>query len=285
MDRLPLPLHKLEILNFQPQKAHADIHCDKPRFHGKLPDMITRPLAILALTTALSFSQSASEWKAKGDSLEASGKTKQALEAYEKGLAKDPANADIMVKIAKQYGDMMNSLSGGARKEAARKSLEYSRKAVAANPNSSDAHLAVALSLGKNTEYYGNKEKLQASREIKQEADTALRLNSKSDYAHHMLGRWHQEMAGIGGGTRLLAKVVYGGVPKGSYEEALQHFNTARSINGKRLIHQVEYGRTLAMMGRDADAKREIQKGLSMPNREADDAESKARGQKTFNEL
>ena len=244
-----------------------------------------KPLFILLATTSLVFSQSATEWKARGDALEASGKTEQALEAYEKGLAKDPNSAAILVKIAKQYGDMMPSLGGAAKKEAARKSLEYSRRAVAADPRSSDAHLAVALSLGKNTEFYGNREKLEASREIKSEADTALRLNSKSDYAHHMLGRWHQEMAGIGGATRLLAKVVYGGVPKGSYEEALRYFDTARRLNNRRLIHQIEYGRTLAMMGREADARSEIQKGLNMPNREADDGDAKARGRETLNDL
>ncbi len=157
--------------------------------------------------------------------------------------------------------------------------------AVAVNPKSSDSHLAVALSLGKNTEFMGNKEKLKASREMKTEAETALRLNSKSDYAHHMLGRWHQEMAEIGGASRMIAKVIYGSVPKGSYEEALEHFSKARKLNSRRLIHQIEYGRTLGMMGRNAEAKTEIQKGLDMPNREADDGESKARGKKTLREL
>ncbi len=242
-------------------------------------------LFILLTTTSLVFSQTAAEWKKKGDAFDSSGKTEQALEAYENALKKDPDNADVLVKIGKQYGDMMASLGGAARKEAGRKSLEYSRKAVAANPKSSDSHLAVALSLGKNTEFYGNRQKLEASREIKTEADTALRLNSKSDYAHHMLGRWHQEMADIGGGTRLLAKVVYGGIPKGSYQEALDHFDKARKMNSRRLIHQVEYGRTLAMMGRNAEAKKEIQKGLNMPNREADDAESKTRGRETLGSL
>tara|TARA_B110000037_G_scaffold26369_1_gene30928 strand:+ start:16206 stop:16943 length:738 start_codon:yes stop_codon:yes gene_type:complete len=244
-----------------------------------------KTLAILLLITSLAFAQSASEWKKKGDSFEASGKTKQALAAYENGLKKSPNNSEILVKIAKQYGDMMPSLGGVAKKKAGRKSLEYSRKAVAANPKSSDSHLAVALSLGKNTEFMGNKEKLKASREMKAEADTALRLNPKSDYAHHMLGRWHQEMADIRGASRLIAKVIYGSVPKGSFQEALEHFNAARKINKRRLIHQIEYGRTLAMMGRDAEAKTEIQKGLNMPNREADDGEAKARGRKTLNEI
>jgi hypothetical protein len=120
---------------------------------------------------------------------------------------------------------------------------------------------------------------------MKAAAEQALKLNPKSDYAHHMLGRWHQEIADIGGATRLLAKIVYGGIPKGSYLEALDHFKKAREINSKRLIHQIEYGRTLAMMGKDVDAKREIKKGLDMPNREADDAESKLRGKATLDDI
>jgi tetratricopeptide (TPR) repeat protein len=244
-----------------------------------------RPLLIALLTATAAFSQSAPEWKKKGDALEASGKTKDALAAYQEAEKKSPNDAAILVKIAKQYGDMMPSLKGAARKDAAAKSLEYSRKAVKANPKLSDSYLSVALSLGKSTEFYGSRQKIEASREIKSAADEALRLDRKSDYSHHMLGRWHQEMAGIGGASRLIAKLVYGGVPKGSYKEALEHFDKARKLKPKRLIHQIEYGRTLAMLGRNAEAKTEIQKGVDMPNREADDGESKVRGRETLRGL
>lgn len=240
---------------------------------------------LLLATTTLAFSQSAAEWKKKGDVFEAAGKTKDALAAYLEAEKKSANDAAILVKIAKQYGDMMPSLGKAAAKTAAESSLAYSRRAIKAAPKSSDPHLALALSLGKLTPYLGNKEKIEASREIKSSAETALRLNPKSDYAHHMLGRWHQEMADIGGATRLLAKVVYGDVPKGSYQEALDHFAKARAINANRLIHQLEYGRTLAMMGREAEAKTEIEKGLAMQNREADDADSKARARATLKSL
>jgi tetratricopeptide (TPR) repeat protein len=244
-----------------------------------------RIILLNVMVAASVFSQTAAEWLKKGDTLDAGGKSQAALEAYQKADALKPDQAPVLIKIAKQYGDLMTSLKGKARKEAARKSLDYSRKAVAIAPKLSDSHLALALSLGKNTEFLGNREKLEASRDIKTAADKALKLNPKSDYAHHMLGRWHQEIADIGGTTRLLAKVIYGGIPKGSYQEALEHFEKARKINSKRLIHQIEYGRTLAMMGKDDAAKREIKKGLAMPNREADDAESKIRGQATLDDL
>jgi tetratricopeptide (TPR) repeat protein len=243
-------------------------------------------IALFLLSSfTLAFSQSAAEWIKKGDAFENAGKPQQALEAYQKAEKTQPNDSALLVKIAKQYGDLMPSLRGAAKKDASAKSLEYSRKAVAVSPKSSDSHLALALSLGKNTEFMGNRQKIEASREIKTAADTALRLNPKSDYAHQMLGRWHQEMAGIGGGARALAKVVYGGIPKGTYAEALSHFESARKINSRRLIHQIEYGRTLAMMGRDEEARREIAKGLAMPNREADDGDSKERGRKTLKSL
>lgn len=244
-----------------------------------------KPFLLFLATASLAFSQSAAEWKKKGDALEAAGKTKDALAAYQEAEKKSPEDAEILVKIAKQYGDLMPSLGGAAKKDASSKSLEYSRKAVAVNPKSSDSHLALALSLGKNTEFMGNRQKIEASREMKTAAETALRLNPKSDYAHHMLGRWHQEMAGIGGATRAIAKIIYGGVPNGTHQEALGHFESARKINSRRLIHQIEYGRTLAMMGREAEAKAAIQKGLDMPNREADDKDSKERGRKTLEAL
>lgn len=164
--------------------------------------MIAKLLLIAIFTAANAFSQSAAEWKKKGDALDASGKTKDALAAYQEAAKKSPNDAAILVKIAKQYGDMMPSLAGAARKDAAAKSLEYSRKAVAANPKFSDSHLALAISLGKSTEFMSNRQKIEASREMKTAAETALRLNPKSDYAHHMLWRWHQEMAGMGGATR-----------------------------------------------------------------------------------
>jgi tetratricopeptide (TPR) repeat protein len=247
--------------------------------------IFTRIIPLYLLVTSACFGEPAAVWIKKGDEFDAGRKTQNALESYLKAESIQPDQADILIKIAKQYGDLMPSLKGKARKEAAQKSLTYSRKAVAIAPKLPDVHLALALSLGKITEFLGNQEKLEVSREIKTAADQALKLNPKSDYAHHMLGRWHQEIADIGGATRLLAKVIYGGIPKGSYNDALDHFEKARKINPRRLIHQIEYGRTLALMGKNDDAKSEIKKGLAMPNREADDAESKLRGKKTLDDI
>lgn len=232
-------------------------------------------LALGVLPTA---GQTAAEWVAHAQKLEAAGDTPKALASYLEADKKKPNDAAILVKIGKQWGDYMPEVKGKARQDAAKKSLAYSRRALKVDPKSSDSHLAVALSLGKNVEFMGNKEKIKTSKDIKFHAEQALALNPKSDYAHHLLGRWHQNVAEMGGVTRTIAKVIYGAIPKGSLEEALEHFKKARQLRGDRLIHQIEYGRTLVMMGQKSKGAAEIKKGLAMPNKDKDDPESKERG-------
>ena len=238
------------------------------------------PHLLLALVATASpiLAQTAAEWVTHAEKLEAQGDTPKALASFLEANKKKPNDPAILVKVAKQWGDRMPELKGGQRKDAAQQSLSYSRQALKVAPNDSDSNLAVALSLGKNVEFMGNKEKIQASKDIKAYAEKALALNPKSDYAHHLLGRWNQNVAEMGGVTRTIAKMIYGEIPTGSYQAALGHFEKARQLRPDRLIHQIEYGRTLVMMGQKEKGYAEIKKGLAMPNKDKDDPESKERG-------
>ena len=74
-------------------------------------------------------------------------------------------------------------------------------------------------------------------------------------------------------------------MPDASNEESVKFFKKAIGLNPNRLVHYVELGRTYAQMGKNEEAKAMISKGLSMPNRAQDDAETKRRGRKTLEEL
>jgi hypothetical protein len=50
---------------------------------------------------------------------------------------------------------------------------------------------------------------------------------------------------------------------------------TAIEINPNRLMHYIELGQTYAQMGKIADTRRLIAKGLAMPDVEKDDPEIK----------
>ena len=241
---------------------------------------------LAAVACSQASAQTADEWSAKAEASERKGQTRAALEAYEKADKLRPGRVATLVKIAKQYGDLMTETKDVTeRKKLGYQSLYYSKKALETDADNADAHLSVAISTGKLTEFMGNKEKIEASRGIRREADIALRLDPRSDYAHHMIGRWNQELAGMNRATRAIAKVIYGGLPSASYQDALDHFAKARGLRPDRLIHQIEYGRTLAMLGRKGDARTELAKGMAMRSRDKDDAKAKERGQESMDGL
>lgn len=239
----------------------------------------------LILSAASAFGNFA-ELVRQGDEYDAQFKAEAALQYYLSAEKLKPDNAALLVKIARQYVYRMSELSSKADQlQSGRTALGYAERAVKLAPNECDSHLALAICLGKLTPLMSNKEGIEASRRIKSAAEMAVKLNPKNDYAWHLLGRWHQELAQIGGVTRAVALIVYGGLPSASYEEAVRCFQKANSLNPARLLHVVELGRTYALMGREAEARNWINRGLAMPEREKDDAETKQRGRKTLKTL
>lgn len=65
---------------------------------------------------------------------------------------------------------------------------------------------------------------MEAARRIKASAEKAASLDPNSDYAWHILGRWHQGMAGANSLLLGLAKMVYGDIPPASNEQAVIFF-------------------------------------------------------------
>lgn len=222
----------------------------------------------------------------QGDAADARFKPDVALESYLPAEKLNPNDASLLVKIARQYAYRMADLSSKAEQlKSGRTALAYAERAVKLAPKEADPHLAVAICLGKLSPLVSNKEGIEASHKIKTEAEMATNLNPKDDFAWHMLGRWNQELAQIGGVTRAVAMIVYGALPSASYDEAVKCFEKAIALNPNRLLHYVELGRTYALMGRKEDAKKIIERGLAMPNHDRDDPETKERGRKTLKTL
>jgi tetratricopeptide (TPR) repeat protein len=139
--------------------------------------------------------------------------------------------------------------------------------------------------LGKWSQLKGAREKVEASTEIKTAAEKAVELAPNDGLAWHLVGRWHQALAGLSGFTRGLAKLLYGGLPPASFDEAIKCFQKALELEPNRLMHSIEIGRTYAMMGMTAEARRYIEEGLAMPDREFDDPETKDRGRQALADL
>lgn len=223
---------------------------------------------------------------AKGDVFDKQLKAAEALESYLPAEKLEPKNAQLMVRIARQYRHLMSDASDKNEKlRLGRVSLEYAQRAATLAPNNSEAQLSPAISYGKMAPFLPSKEQANASSQIKQSVDRALQLDPKNDTAWYILGRWNRVLADMNLLKRMLAGALYGSLPVTTNEAAEKCLLKAIAINPNRLMHYIELGRIYSAMGRKEDARKFIEKGLSMPNKEKDDPEMKTIGQELLKKL
>lgn len=240
----------------------------------------------LLLVCAASRAQSADDLIKKGDVFDLKFQSDAALKDYLQAEKLEPKNVRLLCRIARQYRQLMTDAT--VREDQLRLgaiSLEYAQRAAALAPNDSEAQLSPAISYGKMLPYLGTREQVEDSPRIKEAADKAIKLDPRNDTAWHVLGRWHQVLADVGLLKRTLGQLIYGKLPESTNEEAVACFEKAIEINSHRPRHYIELGRTYAQMGRSADARQFIEKGLAMPAVEKDDPEIKRRGQETLAKL
>jgi tetratricopeptide (TPR) repeat protein len=242
--------------------------------------------AVFLLICAVVRAESPSDLIAKGDAFDGRLQAAEALQSYLPAEKLQPKNVRLLVRIARQYRHLMADAT--TREEKLRLghiSLDYAQRAAALAPSDSEAQLSIAISYGKMLPLLGTKEQVEASRVIKDTADKAIRLDPGNDLAWHVLGRWHRVLSDVNMLKRELASFIYGKLPQTTTEEAVKCFEKAIEINPNRLMHYIELGRAYAQMGRTAEARRFIEKGLAMPNVEKDDPETKRRGQEALAKL
>lgn len=242
--------------------------------------------AALLLSCTSGRAQTATELMQRGDVYDLKFQADDALRYYLPAEKLEPTNVDLLVRIARQYRHLMSDASTGAEKlKIGAIALDYGKRAAKLGPKDSDAQISPAITYGRMLPYQGNKEQVAATSLIKAAADRAIALNPRNDVAWHVLGRWHQVLANMGALKHMLGGLIYGKLPSTTNEAAIVCFERAIAINPNRLRHYIELGRTFAQMGKSAEARKYIEKGLSMSNIEKDDAELKQRGREDLAKL
>lgn len=242
-------------------------------------------MALQLMVTTIQ-AQTANDLMVTGDKFDLTFDAEDALKCYLPALQLEPQNARLLVRIARQYRHLMSDASTMPLKlKLGSLALEYGRQAAAYGPNDSDAQLSAAITYGRLLPYQSTKEQVAATPLIKAGADKAIALDQRNDVAWHVLGRWHQVLANIGTMKRTVGQLIYGKLPTTTNEAAIKCFERAIEINPRRTRHYIELGRTYAQMGKNAEARKFIEKGLTLPDLEKDDAELKQRGREALAKL
>lgn len=220
---------------------------------------------------------------ARGDMADRAFKPATALKDYLPAEKIDPANVPLLLRIARQYRNLLSDAKTDAEKlRFGNLSLGYALRAAKLAPLNSEAQLSPAITYGKMLPYQTKQQQYDESAIIKAATDSALKLDPLNDNAWHVLGRWHQGLAGVGSFKRAIGSAIYGPLPASTYEEAVTCFDKAIAINPKRLRHHIELGKTYALMDKCVAARRHLEAGIAMMETEKEDAEMKVKGREVL---
>ncbi len=204
--------------------------------------------------------------------------SRAALRLFEQADAARPDDAFILQKIARQYSDLVvEQPDVEAKKRYAQTALDYAQRAVALRPDDPVNVLSLAVCHGKLAVYSDTKTKIRYSRLVKEEAERALALDPNYAWAHHLLGRWHYEVADLGATSKFFVRLLYGGLPPASFDEGIRHLRRAAELEPDELNHWLELGFAHAAAGQFETARAEWTRGLAMPSRGKHDEPAKQR--------
>lgn len=228
----------------------------------------------------------AGDWIEQGDNFDRQFQSRQALEAYLQAEKVRPDDPELLRKIAKQYVELV--IDAGSKSEQAalaQQGYDYALKAKRLAPGDPEARLTVAIAAGRLAFYKDPRGRLELSQVVKSEAAEALRLSPRFALAWHVQGRWHYELANLNPLLRVVAEAVYGKLPAASNEEAIRSLDRAVQLEPGNAIFHAELGRAYLAAGRKEDARRELEKSLSLPRRTRDDAGAQDRAKQALRGL
>jgi len=207
----------------------------------------------------------------------------RALELFQEADRLKPGDAFILQKIAKQYSDMVpDQPNKEAKRDYATRGLDYARRSFELEPTNAVYALSLAICHGHLALVSDAHAKVDYSRLIKEEAERSLQLDPNYAWAHHVLGRWHYEVAGLNRAVRWIARMLYGGIPPASFAEGVAHLQRATELDPGELNHWIDLGFAYAAAGREIEARAAWLHGLAMPDRSKHDPVAKARAREAL---
>lgn len=210
------------------------------------------------------------------DHLAEAGKFEAALQELQRIAKKNSDDVELLWRMAYVRVYLGKHASSEDRtKENYRTALQNAEAAVAADSQNARAYAIQAMAAGRaSMAASNNRQKVELSRLVKESADRSIKLDPSLDIGYHVRGRWHYEIATLGFLARAVVKIIYGGFPDASVEQAARDLERAIDCHD-RVTHRLHLGIVYHELGRKREAVQQLERALKMPSSHPDDPEFK----------
>lgn len=222
---------------------------------------------------------------ADGLAAEQAHETARALELFLAADQARPNDAFILQKISKQYSDStIDTPDVAEKRRRVEQALAFAQRSLELEPNNAVYALSVAICHGKLGLYSNARGRVESARRVKIYAERALALDPQYDWACHVLGRWHHEVASLGVTQRWLVKLIFGGLPDASPATAVELLRRAVALAPNNPSHRIELGFAYLAANQPDLARNAWTAGLDLPSLEKHDDQAKQRARQALGE-
>jgi tetratricopeptide (TPR) repeat protein len=212
---------------------------------------------------------------ARADLAQKNGDIGEAIKIYTGDEQAQGGNATNLCVLSRRYCDLTYSTDSTAtQKDLVAHALTCAQHAVDDNPKNATAHASLAVCYAKSCNYADVKTKLSYSKIFKSEAEKALALDPRQDVAYYLLGRWNYGMAKVGFFSRAYVKMVYGGLPQASLQEAINNFKKACDLAPNHILNHAGLAMAYEAIGEKKLEMAELQKCCSLKPLSPEDKEA-----------
>lgn len=243
-------------------------------------------LAFILLIQGIAYGQTADEMIEQARTLEKQMKEAPALGLYKDVLKIQPDNIIALIGASEICSRVGNRVADKDEKlKNYNDAKTYAEQAVRLAPENADANYVMAVAMGRQALIAGAKEKVTAAREVKRYAELAIKFNPNYAKAYLVLGKWNYEMVNLSTLEKTAAKLLFGGLPEGTLQQAINNYEKCRQLDPSIVLNYFE----LAKAYKDNDEQDKcievLKKAVGLRNVYLDDANIKVECRKMLDAL
>lgn len=221
----------------------------------------------------------------EAERMEQSFRETDALQRYKEVIRLQPNNLHALCRASDLSSRIGHRQPKNVQANYYRAAKTYAESALKINPQSPEANFVMSVAMGRMAMLTGGREKVQYVNDIKRYAENTLKYDPNNFKAYHVLGKWHYEVSNLTAFERAMARLLFGGLPKASLQDAIRYYEKSYSLEPNFSINYLELAKAY---NRNNETKRAIDmltRLQSVPNRIEDDARIKKEGKQLLEEI